>query len=390
MSISPPPPPAARALPPLATASLVVALAGALAGGPARAGAPQCQQCCADAGLYSCPTWLRVMGPGSAVTNDVGGIRVTGIWRLDCETGARFEESATVVVASRPRDGDVLLVGSPLVTVECFRDWCAVPEAACLVPRSGGMALVRCADAQPLTAAELARKGITPAPSYSPARPTPNPGTESLAARPSPAASSTSRMTTVVVVEEIPAAPAPAVSAPAVPSPSLPSVVEPSVVVIEQGGPTYPPHLPAEGPLPVTMAWALPAGPGARCSTADAVAAEATRHLDMGDDARLRGEHQQAADEYRVAVTLDRCSAIAWTALGQLALAADDTEKAVAALEYAVALRPSHYGALTSLGLAYEARGRMAEAADAFGRAIALRPGNPAAEDGLGRVRGAR
>lgn len=365
-----------------AALALALALAGAAASLPAHAGAPQCQQCCTDAGLYSCPTWLRVMGPGSTVTNDVGGVRVTGIWRLDCETGARFEEAATVVVASRPREGDVLLVGSPLVTVECFRDWCAVPEAACLMPRSPGMALLRCADAQPLSAAELTRKGITPAPSYSPPRPTPNPGTEQLQTRPTPAASSTSRLTTVVVVEADPPAPAP--------RPAAPAPIAPSVVVIEQGGDVWPPHLPAEGPLPVTMAWTLPSGPGARCDTADAVAAEATRHLDMGDDARLRGEHQQAADEYRVAVTLDRCSAIAWTALGQLALAANDTEKAVTALEYAVALRPSHYGALTSLGLAYEARGRDAEAAEAFRQAISLRPGHPAAEDGLGRVRGAR
>lgn len=377
--------------PSAAFAALALALAPALAGGTARAGGVQCQQCCNDAGLYSCPTWLRIFGPGSVAKADVGGVRVTGVWRLDCETGARFEEAGTVVVADKPADGDVLLVGSPLVTVECFRDWCALPTGACLMPRArGGMALLGCADGQPLSADELARTGAEAPSVYTPLRPQPNPGTDQLQARPGTTAvrpPQETRVTTVVVTEEEPPVVAPT---PVSRAPAVESRIEPSTVIIETSGPQYPPHLPAEGPLPVVLAFDLPPGPGSRCFTADAVAAEAARRLDMGDEARLRGDHQQAADEYRVAVTLDRCSAIAWAALGQIALAADDRTKAVASLEHAVALRPDHYGALTSLGLAYEASGQPAQARAAFEQALALRPGHPAAEDGLGRVRAAR
>lgn len=342
-----------------------------LAGTPALAGGAQCKQCCNDAGLYSCPTWLRIYGPGSQAKADIGGVRITGLWRLDCETGARFEEAGTVVVASRPSDGDVLLVGSPILTVECFRDWCSLPAGACLQSRpGGGMALLRCTDGLPLTATQLVTEGAAAPAVYAPPQPTPNP---QAVRPPRPTA-----VSTVIVSGGGGTDPTP------VPSYAAP----PSTVIIETMTPDFPPHLPAEGPLPVVMDYDLPAAPGSRCKTSEVVAGEATRRLDLGDDSRLRGDHQQAAEEYRAAVTLDRCNAIAWAALGQLALSSDNIEKAVYALEVATALRPDHYGALTSLGLAYEASGRNGQARDAFTRALSRRPGHPAAEDGLGRVRG--
>ncbi|NOY27677.1 MAG: hypothetical protein GXP62_17570 [Oligoflexia bacterium] len=376
-------------MPSLIFAALIFAALLSSLGAPAWAGDAQCQQCCNDAGLYSCPTWLRLFGPGSHAKKDVGGIRVTGIWRLDCETGARFEEAGTVVMATTPSDGDVLLVGSPTITVECFANWCGLPQGACLQTRSGGaMALLGCTDAMPLTASQLVTVGPPAAAVYVPPTPIPNPGTDAARSpstapntpRPNPYAvrpPSPTQVTTVVVAPQ--AAPAPTPNAP------HSTDVDPTTVIIEQSGPVYPPHLPAEGPLAVTMDYDLPAPPGSRCQTSDAVAAEATRHLDIGDDARLRDDNQQAADEYRAAVTLDRCNAIAWAALGQLALASDHVVKAVQALDIAVALRPDHYGALTSLGLALEASGRCDQAIDAFQRALAVRPGHPAAEDGLAR-----
>lgn len=322
------------------TSSLLLALA--LGSSPASAGALQCQQCCKDAGLFTCPTTLRVYGPGSTVNKEVGGVRVSGFWRLDCEQGARFEEGGTVVVASSPSEGEILLVGSPLSTVECFRDWCSLPQGACIQGRPGGsMALLRCVDGQPLTEDQLLRLGTPPTPPVERATPSPSPQAN-----------------------------------------------EPihSVVVEPAEGSAYGPHLPAEGPIPLVLGFDLPPAPAARCVTVPVLVAESTRLVDQGDQARLNDQHRQAADSYRAAVTVDRCNAIAWTALGQLALAADDLGVATTALEYATQLRPTHYGAQTSLGLAYEARGDVTRARLAWQRALEERPGHPAAEDGLRRV----
>lgn len=319
-----------------------------LPSGPAAAGAVECQQCCKDAGLFGCPTSLRVFGPGSSVSKEVGGQRVNGIWRLDCEQGARFEEGGTVVVASAPKDGDVLLVGSPVSTVECFRDWCTLPQGACLQPRPGGsMALVRCTDAQPLSEAQLLRPGV----------------------QASQTQGTTSTSTTLQA-----------------PTPSTPTPTISTVIIEPAEGSAYGPHLPAEGPLPLTLGFDLPPAPGARCVSVPALATESTRLVDQGDQARLNDQHREAADLYRAAVTVDRCNAIAWTALGQLALAADDLPIATTALRHATQLRPTHYGAQTSLGLAYEAQGELALAREAWLRALESRPGHPAAEDGLRRV----
>jgi len=134
------------------------------------------------------------------------------------------------------------------------------------------------------------------------------------------------------------------------------------------------------------LGFELPPAPGERCVTMPVLQSESTRLVDQGDQARLNDQHREAADSYRAAVTVDRCNAIAWTALGQLALAADDLDVAVSALEYATRLRPTHYGAQTSLGLAYEARGDLNRARMAWQRALEARPGHPAAEDGLRRV----
>lgn len=329
---------------PLRTAPLGPLLLGAAAlllGAPAAGGPLECQQCCKDQGLFTCPTSLRVYGPGSQTSKEVGGVRVNGFWRLDCEEGARFEAGGTVVVAGSPVDGEVLLVGSPLSTVECFRDHCALPQGACLKPRGGAMVLQRCADGQPLSSAQMQIPGAAPV---------------SRIVLPAPAASPSA-----VVV--------PAATPVATPTPGA-----------------FGPHLPPDGPLPLRIDFPLPNGPGARCVSIPALLAESTRLVDQGDQQRIAEQLSAAAESYRAAVTVDRCNAIAWTALGQLALAADQLDIALGALRYAVALRPEHYGAQTSLGLAWEAWGDRDKARQAYEAALKARPGHPAAEDGLRRL----
>ncbi|MCB9780173.1 MAG: tetratricopeptide repeat protein [Alphaproteobacteria bacterium] len=370
-----------------------------LLGTPAHAGAKACQQCCSDAGLYSCPTRLRVTGVDSVVTPETGGHRVRGLWWLDCDEGAQFDPNATTVSVEAPQPGDILLLGSPSVTVECFLSWCRMPAAGCIQERpGGGWALLRCTDGQPLTHAEMAQAGpasdavYTPAgpgisSSAAPAPPSPPPVTQEAPTRPRPIPGTEGGRPRPEPAPPPAAAPPDPPVAAAAPAATVYESDEGGVVtsvVIEQ-----PPHLPAEGPIDVQLTFDLPEPPGRYCKTAPPLVTESLRQLDAGDEARLAGRFQDAADQYRAALTLDRCSAIAWSAIGDLALRADRTAVAIEALEVATRLRPDHYGALTGLAQAYEARGQYAQARDAYERVLAVRPGHRPAIEGLGRLRAA-
>lgn len=422
----------------------------------ARADDAQCIQCCRDLGLYSCPTELRVFGEGSEVRAEGGGWRMTGLWVLDCDSGAHFDPHATAVVPLEPRNGELVLAGSPPATATCFSEWCRMPSNACVQERPGsGPSLLRCTDGQPMRASEILKPGLPPPAVYVPPTPLPNRGSVPVAATPTdtpsasptplpadasptalaPAAPETVYVTRTVtltggqrivtettstappgapvaapqptpvaaspaeqpvptpVPQPIAAIPEPVPYTPAAPAsapqpPARAGIIVEQAVVREVETREYPPHLPAEGPLEIQLDFSLPDAPGQRCWVSTQVAEEATRRLDLGDESRLRGDFQTAVEEYRAAVTLDRCNAIAWAALGQLALQADDKGKATYSLDIATRLRPEHYGAMTNLGLAYEAQGRVVEAREAYRRALQTRPGHPPAAAGLARVGG--
>jgi protein O-GlcNAc transferase len=108
--------------------------------------------------------------------------------------------------------------------------------------------------------------------------------------------------------------------------------------------------------------------------------------VSVGNDAEIAGELQKAADAYRAAITMDSCSAFGWAALGTLAMRVNRPDQAIAALEVAIELQPSHYGAATDLGRAYEALGNRQRAIDAYRAALKARPGHPAASQGLARL----
>jgi len=239
-----------------------------------------------------------------------------------------------------------------------------------------------------------------------PTTPQPNPTPRPTSSRPAPTSTTTGPALRIVaegehttpstsssVTTPAPPAPTPQPTRIVEPSPAPappPAVAHADIRVQEAVEETqtpveYPPHLPAAGPLQITLDFELPPAPGTRCQTSSAVAQEATRRLDLGDEARIRGDNQTAVDEYRAAATLDRCNAIAWSALGQLAMQADDLDKARYSLDIAVHLRPEHYGALTNLGLTQEALGRCGDAIATFRRVLALRPSHPPALAGLAR-----
>ena len=128
----------------------------------ASAGEQRCIECCQRSGLASCPTRIRVYGEGSEQVREGAVWRVIGVWWLDCERGAAFEPGATVVLDHSPADGEVLRLASPPETIRCYAQSCGVPPGACIVEDGDVFTLRNCADAQPLSAADLSR-GFIPA-----------------------------------------------------------------------------------------------------------------------------------------------------------------------------------------------------------------------------------
>lgn len=292
---------------------------------------------------------------------------MVGLWWLSCDQPARFDSGATVVVDHEPVPGEVLRMAAPPDTVDCFRRTCALPATGCIDedPNEPGTFYVRnCKTHKPLDAAGLTAPG------------------------PDPDAGGDARVVRIGEKTLI------ALAVPTVTSPP------PHAAVI--GGSRSAPSSKAAVPHASTALRApelaakashkrvelhLPAPPPAQCSTSDLLKSEASRHVDLADEAVVQGDWQTAANEYRAALTMDPCSPFAWAGIGNLALKASKPAHAVRALRVAARLRPDHYGVLTSLGQAYELQGELELAADAYQRALAIRPGHPPAQQGLARVR---
>jgi len=148
-----------------------------LIAGLAMADGIDCVECCKEAGLVSCPTRIRAHGPGSHISRDSGAWRVSGIWWLDCDSGATYDDGATVALAQRPMAGQVLRMASPPSTVSCFAEHCALPQGACLRPagETGEFALSTCTDNKMLTEAQMSTIGSAPQPAPEPTPPPPTP-----------------------------------------------------------------------------------------------------------------------------------------------------------------------------------------------------------------------
>lgn len=332
----------------------------ALLAAPARASGDLCVQCCKDRGLVSCPTKIRVFGDGSLATREGQAWRVIGVWWLDCAEGASFEEGRTVVLDHAPAPGEIIRLASPPATVSCFRDHCALPAGSCVREGAGQTFFIeRCNDGRPLTASELRVKGHDPDPPVQQVRI----GNRTILATPvgGPTDGGASGDPQVAVVIRDTQAMSPTITTPA-PAPAPPEDV--GDVTID-----------------------LPGPPGGDCTTSDALQAESRRHVDLGDEARVAGRYQEAADEYRAALSMDRCDAFAWASLGEIALKARRSDDAVRALRVATRLQPGHYGAWTALGLAYEAQGRNALAVEAFESALDIQADHEPAREGLWRAR---
>ncbi|MFT5683385.1 MAG: tetratricopeptide (TPR) repeat protein [Myxococcota bacterium] len=144
-------------------------------------------------------------------------------------------------------------------------------------------------------------------------------------------------------------------------------------------------------PLPsptgsITVSLRLPDAPVSDCGTSEVVAEEARRRVSLGDIARSRSSLDDSVQEYMAALAMDRCSALAWAALGQTALQGDRPVEAIRALQIATGLQPDHYAAYTALGQALERLGQLDRASVAYARALSIRPDHTPATHGLARV----
>jgi len=140
-------------------------------------------------------------------------------------------------------------------------------------------------------------------------------------------------------------------------------------------------HTTAAAPDPT-----VPPAPPMPCRAATSLRLAANDQIDAGNEAVIAKDFETALDHYRAALTMDRCNAPAWAALGDALLSAGYPTEARTALDLATQLMPTHAHAWTRLGEASEAEGDRQAAVTAYTKALDESPGYAPAEQGLHRV----
>jgi hypothetical protein len=130
----------------------------------------------------------------------------------------------------------------------------------------------------------------------------------------------------------------------------------------------------------------VPPAPPMPCTAATSLRLAANEQIDAGNEAMVHEDLTTALDRYRAALTMDRCNAQAWAALGDALLSAGYPTEARTALDLATRLMPTHAHAWTRLGEASEAEGDRQAARTAYQKALVQSPGYAPAEQGLHRV----
>jgi hypothetical protein len=315
---------------------MFVALALAVAA-PARAGNASYAACCAAMGETSCPVDLVVTGPGTAVTNEAGAVRLSGVWQSTCERGPGFEQSQTYALQSAPPTGTILTALGPGAAA-CWDAACAMPPGLCVRAYVGTSRIVDCATG----AAPDASAWTLP-----------------------PAAASVAVVVDGRVVKARPLDPVPGLA----------------VTAVADAGPAV-----TRAP-PLSLSVPVPPPPKLPCVPNPALANAAKSQVNSGDKSVVAGNWNEAASNYIAALSIDKCSAFAWAGLGEAFLVTGDAPSARTALTSATGLMPQHYQAWTNLGLAEETLGNAAAAAAAFDRALTIKPDHLPASEGLERVR---
>lgn len=298
----------------------------------ALAGAPECVECCKEAGMASCPTQMRVHGENSTVTLTNGRYLLKGFWVLECDGSSLFLQDNTISVPNAPVAGEILLLNAPDTVVGCFEQNCRLPPGACITEQDDRQTLINCATKAPLTATQFGMG----APSY---------------------VNRKNNATQTVVIGGL------KVEA---------EVLDPQASVL---------NIPNS-----SRKLTLPPSPTKDCRTSETDRVAARKRVEQGDRFRMQQLFSQAASEYEAALSIDPCNGLAWSSVGQLAVDTQQLAVAIQALKTATQLLPNHYGVWTAMGRAYEHLGSQRDSMLAYRKAIQLSPTYTPAIEGLTRV----
>ena len=298
------------------------------------------EACCQASNATLCPDTLAAIGPGSSQVVGPTGATVTGVWTLKCDAGPKFEADGQITVARPFPPGTIV---SPIVpaAVSCFDASCRLPQGMCLEYDGKRVKAVVCADGS--DAPDALWRSAPRAPRGA-----------------------------VVIGGRVVGTDTPPVAA-TVRTPSPAPVATPT------------PPAPATGPV-AGVDPSLPPAPPDPCIPAGALRQPSNDQVDQGNESIVAGDVAEAANRYRAAITINKCNAFAWTALGDALLQSGYQSQARTALEHATRLMPSNFHAWTSLGKAREKAGDRAGAQVAYQKALEAQPGHAPAAQGLARV----
>jgi tetratricopeptide (TPR) repeat protein len=107
-------------------------------------------------------------------------------------------------------------------------------------------------------------------------------------------------------------------------------------------------------------------------------------HYNLAFSLNQRGDLQEALEEYRRVLQIDRKNAKAYASIGDVYLQLKSFSAAHAAYEKALALHPDDPAVLLNIGAAYQSAGAMGQAETAYQRVLQIDPANSPAHVNLG------
>lgn len=380
--------------------------------------------CCSALGVSGCPSSIEVVGPNTTTTRIGDDVLVRGPYLLTCEDGAGW------MPATRRITSGVVNAGSPVAKLDprvasCFSSACSMPVNLCLEEGATGVRAVDCrtgnpADATVWMSPELDNRSpaivggraiavhIASAPSGSPSTAliTTTPPTQTTA--PTPAYAASTPVRTAAPVATPPAA------TPSSPTPSAAAQVRtpPSPAVVSAPRPTTDSDLvspwgtstpsarstpsPTPSPTPTVpsrptasgafASFELPALPPTPCVPDPALREASLEQADLGDEAMILSDAQNALGHWRAAVTINVCNAPAWANIGSTLVDHGRAEAGEQALVAATGLAPKSARSWSELGRAQEAIGAWERAVVSYQEALILQPDLRTALDGLRRA----
>jgi len=288
--------------------------------------------CCNALGATLCPATLAAVGPGSKQTSRGDEHVVDGVWMVACDARPRFVADGRVTTAGTAAPGTVITPMQPQAA-QCFDAACQLPREMCVRYDGTRVLLARC------DTGEVAEGPLWTGPLRDPR------GAVIIGGR-------------MLESQQPPRPPAAEVAPVAAPTRAQPAPLDPKV----------------------------PAAPPTPCKAVASLRQPSNDQVDLGDEEIVAGNAAGAADRYRAAITINRCNAFAWAALGEALLNHRFPTEAIRPLQHANALMPRNLHASILLGAALEHTGDRAAARAVYLDVLAQQPGYVPATEGLMRV----